>query len=123
MFNSYHLSPEHPCPTAADECYTLTKHILLNGNKYGLDSKRIIVMGDSAGGNLAASTSLRLAKSDPDINQPKFQVIQNDTSLFVDLAIFMFCIIFRSDHNMLLLTNSAVFTTKFSDRSFEVWTE
>ncbi|XP_014769880.1 arylacetamide deacetylase isoform X1 [Octopus bimaculoides] len=57
----YRLAPEHIFPVPFDDCLTATVHILRNGRVYGIDSSRIAVSGDEAGGNLAAAVSLRLA--------------------------------------------------------------
>lgn len=49
----YRLAPEYPFPTALEDCYNAVKTIMqLN------DKDSVILMGDSAGGNLAAALSL-----------------------------------------------------------------
>src|SRR5450432_1088438 len=50
----YRLAPEHPYPTAAEDCYAVTKHIADHPEDFAADPTRIAVAGDSAGGNLAA---------------------------------------------------------------------
>ncbi len=50
----YNLAPEHKFPEPVEDCYSSLTWLLKNGSKYGLDPSRLIVCGDSAGGNIAA---------------------------------------------------------------------
>lgn len=56
---SYALAPEHPYPTALDQCVAALDWIVDHGPEYGLDPGRVAVDGTSAGGNLAAALTLR----------------------------------------------------------------
>lgn len=53
---SYRLAPEHPYPAALDDCATAYRWLLAQGQQ----ASRIIIAGDSAGGNLTLALILRL---------------------------------------------------------------
>ncbi|MGK2877966.1 MAG: alpha/beta hydrolase [Solirubrobacterales bacterium] len=50
----YRLAPEDPFPAAADDAMSIASWVIANVDQFGGDASRIIVAGDSAGGNLAA---------------------------------------------------------------------
>ena len=54
----YRLAPEFKFPIAVDDSYAALKWVAANGPRLGLDSARLAVGGDSAGGNLAAVMAL-----------------------------------------------------------------
>jgi acetyl esterase/lipase len=52
----YRLAPEYPFPAALEDCLTAYHWLLSNG----ISPQKIVIAGDSAGGNLALSTLLAL---------------------------------------------------------------
>lgn len=55
----YPLAPEHRFPEPFDACYAAAKAIYTDRSILNADPERITVMGDSAGGNLAAAVCLK----------------------------------------------------------------
>ena len=54
----YRRAPEHKFPAAVDDAITATKWIAGNAGQLGIDASRLMVGGDSAGGNLAAVVAI-----------------------------------------------------------------
>ncbi len=54
----YRLAPEHKFPTPLYDCYQAKEWLVKNGGDLGIDSSRLAVGGDSAGGNLAAAVAM-----------------------------------------------------------------
>jgi acetyl esterase len=54
----YRRAPEDKFPAAFDDAFTATRWIAANAKQLGIDASRLVVGGDSAGGNLAAVVAI-----------------------------------------------------------------
>jgi acetyl esterase len=54
----YRLAPEHRFPAAIDDAITATQWAADNARQFGIDAARLLVGGDSAGGNMAAVVAI-----------------------------------------------------------------
>lgn len=54
----YRLAPEYPFPAGLEDCYAVTREILLDRLLFDAEPEQVTLIGDSAGGNLAAAVSL-----------------------------------------------------------------
>ena len=56
---NYQKAPEHPFPAPFDDCYATLLWVKAHAEELGIDSNRVGVGGDSAGGNLAAAVAIK----------------------------------------------------------------
>ncbi len=55
----YRLAPENKFPAGVNDAYTAAKYFSEHTEKYGFDKNKLIVAGDSSGGNFAALVAIR----------------------------------------------------------------
>lgn len=55
----YRLAPEFPHPGPADDCWAALQWLAREAASLGVDERRIVIVGSSAGGGLAAGVALR----------------------------------------------------------------
>jgi acetyl esterase len=58
VFPNYSLAPEAKYPTAIEEIYAVVQWTVKEAEELGFDINRLIVAGDSVGGNMAAAITL-----------------------------------------------------------------
>jgi acetyl esterase/lipase len=59
----YRLAPQHPDPAPADDCYAALLWAVGNADDLGIDPRRVVVTGHSAGAGLAAGLAQRIRDS------------------------------------------------------------
>ena len=69
----YRQAPEHKFPAAHDDAYAAYQWALKHAGEFGGDAKRIALVGESAGGNLAINTAIKAR--DAGIQKPLYEVL------------------------------------------------
>lgn len=103
----YRLAPEHRFPAAPDDCFAALHWVASQGGSIGVDTDRLAVAGDSAGGNLAALTALSwrngggatrrlqaliypVTDLSPTVDDPVYDsMLENAEGYYLDLATMM----------------------------------
>jgi acetyl esterase/lipase len=85
IYVEYRLIPEFKYPAPLDDCLLATKHLIKNHKKYKIDLDNLILMGDSAGGNLATVISQSLIEKK--VATPKIQVLVYPIMQFFDFTL------------------------------------
>lgn len=78
------MAPEHRFPSGLEDCLSVSRELFSNGMNYDINSDRIIISGDSAGGNLALVVSQLLLK---DGYQPYFLCLLYPSLQFFDFTL------------------------------------
>lgn len=97
---NYRLAPAHVYPAALEDALAVYTYIL----DHGTNAKDIILIGDSAGANLAIETAMFLR--DHDINLPRVLLLQ---SPWVDLGTSHESIISNSEKDQVLGSNAPLY--------------
>ena len=69
----YRQAPKNKFPTAHDDTFTVYKWVLQNAGTYKGDTKKVAVVGESAGGNMAAAICMQAKEKG--IQLPVYQVL------------------------------------------------
>jgi acetyl esterase len=59
----YALAPEYPFPAPLNDCVAAIRWAMSEGTELGIDPQRVVLVGDSAGANLALAACLALRES------------------------------------------------------------
>ncbi|KAM3414451.1 hypothetical protein BST61_g9616 [Cercospora zeina] len=59
MFSvDYRLAPEHPFPVPLEDCWSALTWLQANADQFSINPERVMIMGESAGGGLAAALAI-----------------------------------------------------------------
>lgn len=67
------MSPEYAFPIQITDSYSVTRYVFENAHLFNCNPDKIIISGDSAGGNIASVVLQRLVKENKKL--PKLQIL------------------------------------------------
>jgi len=108
----YRLAPEHPYPAALTDTEAVMDWIIANRKELGIAGDKIILMGDSAGANLA--TVLALKKRDEQRDEILCQVLYYPPTTFLEKEFPSRVYFLRDDDRSYILTEDFLMNTKKS---------
>lgn len=85
VYIEYRLIPEHKFPAAYNDSLSTTLTLVRAHHKYGIDVERLVLMGDSAGGNLASVLAQQMLEHG--LARPRLQVLIYPILQFLDFAL------------------------------------
>ncbi|MAR54862.1 MAG: hypothetical protein CL426_08915 [Acidimicrobiaceae bacterium] len=80
----YRLAPESPFPAAVEDAWAALEWIASEGSKLGIDTTRLAVGGDSAGGNLSAVVALMARDASLDLKLQMLVYPATDASKYYE---------------------------------------
>lgn len=80
----YRLGPDHPAPAAIEDCKLAVRFVRTRAAEWGIDGSRIVAMGNSAGGHLAAM--LGLTRPEDGLEGPGLEGVSSAVSAVIDLC-------------------------------------
>ena len=80
----YRRAPEDPFPAAVEDAWAVVQWVNQHGVQIGIDTTRVAVGGDSAGGNLAAVTALMARDAEIDLKLQMLVYPATDASRHYD---------------------------------------
>ena len=66
----YRKAPRFTFPSQIEETEAVMHYILSRATFFGFDTSRVAIMGDSAGGALAATIAIKMRPTDPEVLHP-----------------------------------------------------
>ena len=66
----YRKAPRFTFPSQIEETEAVTRYVLSKAALFGIDAGRVAIMGDSAGGALAATLAIKMRPADPEVPHP-----------------------------------------------------
>ncbi|WEV71315.1 alpha/beta hydrolase [Lactobacillus sp. ESL0785] len=80
IFPEYRLAPENPYPAAIDDCLETLQWVKKNHVQLGVGTEKVVMIGDSAGGNLINSVLVKNEFKDIKLIVELYPVIDNQIS-------------------------------------------